>query len=413
MQDREILRQLANEIAIIAEDSSQEQNRIAWQKLNDLDKAHQPMFLVFQEPWHEINFDGSLTLKCQDSYLRRVENEMRQTIFRWKHFRGNMVVDGFWNVDIVSNFDCECGIKIEEDLINQDNRGGISSHSYTTQFQSLDDLEKIKFVEVNYNKIETMRRFNLLDECFGDILPIKIRKIGSIWYAPWDKISMWYDPMELLMDLMLKPELMHGIVNRYTEAMLYQLDQLEAQNLLSLCNNNSIIGSGGLGYSNEFKISENKIQANQLWGSAAAQIFSEISPDMHEEFALQYERRWLERFNLSYYGCCEPLHNKLEILKSVKNLRKISCSPWANIEKTVERTNGNYVLSIKPNPAHVATPKMDHAEIKRYFTKIINELQGAPCEFIFKDISTCQNDVSRISDWLRIGQEVAAENSRG
>jgi hypothetical protein len=27
---------------------------------------------------------------------------------------------------------------------------------------------------------------------------------------------------------------------------------------------------------------------------------------MHEEFALQYEKRWLERFGLTYYGCCEP-----------------------------------------------------------------------------------------------------------
>ncbi len=45
---------------------------------------------------------------------------------------------------------------------------------------------------------------------------------------------------------------------------------------------------------------------------------------MHEEFALKYEMRWLEQFEVNYYGCCEPLHNRMDIVSKISNLRKVS-----------------------------------------------------------------------------------------
>jgi hypothetical protein len=332
---------------------------------------------------------------------------MRWIIFEWKHFPGDMVVEPRWPVPIVSNFSTYCNLNVEDNTIAQDERGGIVSHKYTTLFETEADVEKIKFIDVIYNEAETKRRAELLNACFGDILPVKTKKIGTIWFAPWDVISMWYNPMDLLMDLALKPELMHAIMERYTQVMLNQLEQLEAKNMLDVCNNH-ITGSGGYAYTNDLpneNSAGNKIYLSNQWGNATAQIFSEVSPDMHEEFALQYERRWLNKFGLTYYGCCEPLHNKMEILKSVKSLRKISCSPWCNLEKMVNAIDGKYVMSIKPNPADVATPDMNYKHIRAEFRRIFDTIGDHPCELIFKDISTCQNDVARITDWVNIAQE--------
>jgi len=97
----------------------------------------------------------------------------------------------------------------------------------------------------------------------------------------------------MLMDLALRPELVHLGMKRLTNAYLCFLDQLEELNLLALNNTNVEVGSGGYGYSDELpqnKFDSDHICTDDLWGSAAAQIFAAVSPEMHEEFALQYER---------------------------------------------------------------------------------------------------------------------------
>ena len=75
-------------------------------------------------------------------------------------------------------------------------------------------------------------------------------------------------------------------------------------------------------------------------------------PAMHEEFGLAYERRWLERFGLAYYGCCEPLHRQdRRSWQSIPNLRKISISPWADVGPRPSGCEGRYVMSLKPSPS--------------------------------------------------------------
>ena len=62
-------------------------------------------------------------------------------------------------------------------------------------------------------------------------------------------------------------------------------------------------------------------------------------------------RRWLERFGMTYYGCCEPLHKKIHILISIPNLRKISISHWADINEAARQISNDYVISLKPDTA--------------------------------------------------------------
>ncbi len=407
--DREIIRILISQYLEYASDPINEARRKGWHRINDLELNVRPMVWINEEPWQELNYDGFLTLQCHEPYLRDVERFLRRTLFKWKYLQADMIIDPFLTVRKVTNFDEFCGMKINEDIIGDMTEGGVVSHGYVTQFVTIDDVEKIKMIDIVYDAIETERRLDLLRDCCGDMLKIRMEGQGFIHFTPWDKIAMWYNPMEILMDLMLKPELMHAIVNRYTNAMLYQLDQLEAMNLLALCNDNVRIGSGGLGYVSDLPGSNydpNYIHPYNQWGNAMPQIFSEVSPDMHEEFALQYDRKWLNRFGLSYYGCCEPLHNKLGILRSISNLRKISVSPWANIEKMASETNGRYVLSIKPSPACFAEDLWQPGRVRDNLLRLFEITRGLPVEFIFKDISTCRNDVTRITQCCDIMREI-------
>ncbi len=409
--DREILRPLADRLAACAADPVNAERRSGWRDINDLKRHTRPMIWCNEEPWNELTAaDAFLHCHCADPWLREVECRMRRTLYKWEHFQGDMIIDPFLIVHKVTNFDEMCGMKIEEETLGEN--GGIVSHDYETQFITPGDLAKIKFIDIVHDEEETLRRRELLQESCGDILEVRVEGHGFIHFTPWDKIAMWYNPMELLMDLVLKPELMHAIVDRYTNAMLHQLDQLEEQNLLSRCDDNRRIGSGGLGYVSALpgeNFDAGHVRPINQWGNAMPQIFSEVSPEMHVEFALHYERKWLDRFGLVYYGCCEPLHNKLEILKTVKNLRKISVSPWANIEKTVRETDGRYVLSVKPNPALLAEAPFRPEHVREQLRPLVEVTAGLPTEFIVKDISTCGCEVKRITQMLQTLHELIDE----
>jgi hypothetical protein len=115
---------------------------------------------------------------------------------------------------------------------------------------------------------------------------------------------------------------------------------------------------------------ENHIRAADLWGCGAAQIFSSVSPQMHYEFALQYEIRWIKRYDLNYYGCCEPLDRKIDILEKIPNLRKISMSPWVDLERSTHNVGREYAVSWKPNPDILVRGPRDPEAVRSVSWKI-------------------------------------------
>ena len=149
--------------------------------------------------------------------------------------------------------------------------------------------------------------------------------------------------------------MVNAAVERMVDAWMVELDQFVEQNLLSLDCNNTRIGSGGYGYT--WDLPGRSLRPvpgpcpQNMWGCSNAQIFAEVSPEMHWEFALRHDLRWLERWGLVYYGCCEPLDRKIHLLRKIPNLRKISMSPWNNFERVIDEVRGDYVLSFKPSPA--------------------------------------------------------------
>lgn len=186
------------------------------------------------------------------------------------------------------------------------------------------------------------------------------------------------------------------------------LDQYEKLNLLTLNNGNCRTGTGGLAYTDELPKSDNpkKVKAADLWGFCTAQIFTEVSPQMHEEFALNYELQWLKRFGLNYYGCCDVLHKKINILKKIPNLRKISISPWANLEEAILQIGDSYVVSVKVNPCILAEESWEPERARRDLINILEKTKGCYVEIIMKDISTVRYKPQRLWEWAKIAEKV-------
>ena len=142
-----------------------------------------------------------------------------------------------------------------------------------------------------------------------------------------------------------------------------------------------------------------------------AQTFSSISPEMHYEFDMQYSAPLAARCAYTYYGCCEPLHDRIDWLKKAyPNLRKVGVSPWADVEASAEALGGKFVLSRKPNPAHVARIT-DPDQIRAEITETVKACKkyGCPMDITLKDISTVNYRPENLMVWAETVSDVLDE----
>jgi hypothetical protein len=150
-----------------------------------------------------------------------------------------------------------------------------------------------------------------------------------------------------------------------------------------------------------------------MWGCSNAQIFSDVSPEMHWEFAIKHDLRWLERWGLTYYGCCEPLDRKMDVLRRIPNLRKVSVSPWCDAERVATEIGGDYVVSHKPSPAILAEDKWRPEQARADLRSFLEITKGrCHVELIMKDISTVRYEPQRLWEWAAIAMEEAERFAR-
>jgi hypothetical protein len=406
--DVDILRGLAERIAAIAALPEQAERKELWRRVNGLEKPRPAVLIRMDEvPWHEVDGGGAPAVKTTTGFAQAHEREFRRILYQWEHMACDMVVEPVV-YSLMALTDTGCGIQAEEDLLPQSEKGSVFSHRYKPQIRDEKDLDKIQAPRLSHREDITEGVCELRREIFGDILEVRKRGINQGFFFPWDELVTWWGPEQALLDLIEKPALVREAMERLTRAYLSRIDQWEELSLFTLEEGNFSAGSGGLAYTDALPGPDadlGHLTARNLWGYSTAQIFTGVSPRMHEEFSLRYERRLLERFGLNYYGCCEALHHKVDLLRSIPNLRKISMSPWADIEKGVESVGNDYVLSIKPSPA-VFARAWSRERVRQELEQIVARTRGCSVEIVMKDITTVNHHPERLREWAEIAMSV-------
>jgi hypothetical protein len=146
-----------------------------------------------------------------------------------------------------------------------------------------------------------------------------------------------------------------------------------------------------------------------MWGFAESQETVGISPQMFEEFIFPYQRCLLECFGLNCYGCCEPLDSRWHVVKRFPRLRRVSMSPWANVEVMAEQLGNRYIFSWKPHPGVLAADTFDEELARQTLHRGLQALKRNDCrvEIIMKDCHTVRNDPQRVIRWVQIAKEEA------
>ena len=394
---REVIRELARRYAEIAALPRQQETIDGWRRLNGL-QSTRPMVRLDQLPWHELDW-GAEQMVNRNGLLQDIERSLRMTIYAWEHFKGDMVVQPWLGIAKAVRNDQIGPARIVE-------RIGLSQH-FDEQLAAIEEVRALSTPTVEVDPELDQRRLDQLSELLDGILPVRL--VGHVRHSGlWDKITEVVSPERVLYDLIDRPEYVSELIAKFVEMESGVLDQYEVLGLLEPA-------PAGIHCTGAFSedlpspaYDGGKATAGGTWTFAMAQIFSEVSPAMHEEYEIAPLKPLLERYGLVYYGCCEPLHNKIDIVRKIENVRKISISPWADKEIAAERIQGDYVFSAKPTPAHVAMGSFDAELVRKDLAETVDicRRHNTPCELILKDVSTVCGDPGRLVEWEKIAMEV-------
>lgn len=400
IKDREILRELATKYMSYALSDKNNEKRELWRALNNMN-MQKPMITIDQMPWEELDVDGSLVLKVEDPYFRKVEWNLRTELYKWEHLPADMVLNPYI---ILPRPISNTGFGIS--TINSDNDIHAKSHLFEDQLQEMEDIEKIKIPELKLNPDREAEILAVAHEIFDGIAPLKWSGL-MVHSGLWDQITFWKGVENCYLDLLDRPELIHAILDRYTNAHLAFIKQI---NELGVYDTVSNICHCSYTFSDRLPSADynpDHTTTQDGWTCSMAQLFSSVSPQINEEFEIPYMSKLFDCYGSIYYGCCERLDDRLDIIDRMPNIRKISCSPWSDREHFAATLPKKYIMSNKPNPSFLASNSFDEDIVRKDIRRTIKAAKdhGLCLELLLKDISTVKNDPQRLWRWSEIALE--------
>lgn len=401
-KDRETLRTLAARYMTYALSDKNNEKRELWRALNNMN-MQKPMITIDQMPWHELDVDGSLVCTVENPYFRGVEWNLRSEIYKWEHLPADMVLNPYI---ILSRPISNTGFGLSTRRLAHDSTGNIQSHLFEDQLEEMEDVEKIKTPVIGIDREAEAEIVATAKDIFDGIAPVKLGGI-MLHSGIWDSITFWKGVESCYIDLLDRPELIHAIMDRFTNAFIAQIEQINELGLYDITSN---ICHCSHTFSDRLPSADcnpDHPTTYDGWTFTMAQLFTSVSPAINEEFEVPYISKILSHFGSVYYGCCERLDDRIDIIDRMPNIRKISCSPWSDREHFASVLPKKYIMSNKPNPSYLAESTFDEEVVRADFRRTIAaaKANGLGLELLLKDISTVKNDPQRLWRWSEIALE--------
>ena len=416
--DREILRGLAARWIEHASNPIMEDRKRMWRAVHDL-KPERPMILV--ETGSVEGFIDADELRCVDPFLRAVERNMLETVCHADEVGDDIVVEPWFRLGwqmILPSF----GVDVEtKPGLKGDNTASLG-YTFNFPIKKPSDFSLLKKRQVGVDREKTEEFRRILEDAMGDILPIRVGNYdpfiadsgdegfcGNFFFGLTWQIYRFIGNDGLLYWLYDSPETIHALMRYMRDDRLALFDFLEREGLLVSNSDTQMAGPRAYGYVSELPGPDHSgpIALKQLWGWAESQETISVSPEMYKEFVLPYLAELSAKFGLIYYGCCEPVHDRLDlIMQAIPNLRSVSVSGWSDLAKVAEMLGDRYVYSRKPTPALVsgANPLWDLA--REDMAKTYRATKDSCVEILFRDLYTVNGDRDRLAEWVKMTKAV-------
>lgn len=343
--------------------------------------------------------------QVMDRFWREIEMELRRKLYCWKHLPVDMVFNPYICIPKPIH-NTGWGIEVHENTTKLDSRNGAAAHYYHRTFNGYEDIERIRMPRITLDTERMQQIQQEADLIFDGIIPYKMTG-QPLQLGVWDSISTWLGVENCYYELIDNPEFIHAIMNKLVEGLIFQIKQINELGLYDV--------TSGMVHCTHTYLDNLPSQDTDLnfgrtqdgWGFGQAQLFTACSPAVTDEFEVAYMQKVHPYFGAIYYGCCERLDDRLDVLAKLDRVRKISCSPWSDCEHFAEVLPERRIMSVKPSPAFLAGSSFNEEAVRKDFRRTIDAAKryNRNVEFILKDISTIHYDPTRLWRWAEIAME--------
>jgi len=400
-KDKEILRNLAAKQIQLAKSAKNLEKIRQWKLHNDF-RGDYP--LIHLELWtfqHEI---VEPQLVCETAFSRDIERQLYINFTNSELFDDDKIVPDYYPVKWQTFFK---PFGLEEQVTHLAD-GGLGHHFNPVINDLKEDYHKLNKSEWGADKKANEEFSALIEETFGDILPVK-RVMNCLYSVPTQKLVHFMGMENMMFAMCDYPELFKDMMSRFADDTLAYYRWLEGEKLILPTVNDESLGQGSLCFTEELPdeaiLAQRPLVSRDVWGFMDSQETVGVSPEMFEEFIFPCYKRIADKFGLLSYGCCEPVHPIWEnCISKFTNLRKVSISPWCDEEFMGEQLSGKRVIfHRKPSPNYLGVGKnFEEESFRDHIRKSLKAASGCKMEITQRDVYTINYDIPKAKRYIAI-----------
>ncbi len=399
--ERKLIRDLAIQVADIANGDDNKAICKRWRDVNALRKGDRaPVWCKPVGCWEEILPSDDIV--CTDPSLRPLELHFRRVLA--KHdINDDSPLEPCFTVN--ASFDVDPPNQWGVDVGKHESNTEGGAWAYDPPLKTEADFDKLVMPTYTYNQAATRENVQRMEELLGDIMPVKLVTAGFEIATLCSPAANLRGLEQMMMDVIVEPHLMHRLMTYLRDAKHAELDTVEQSGILTPNNTAPMICSDPIGVA-----TEGKYTLANCWCDANSQEFDQVSPDMWQEFCLDYQKPIFERFGLVLYGCCENLTAKIDGVLSIPNLRIFVCSAWTDLDVVLSKIETDYCIMWRQKASDIVFPD-DTASIRRHLEEGAKRLQGRRYQIVLRELQTLNGHTNRLHEWADIAKEMAAKYS--
>lgn len=405
--DIRIMRNLAGRVSEIAQMDIMDDRRKLWAAHNALKKVRTPIY-IRDGVWSREIIEP--LCECEDDFMRNYELFLRKMVYQFE-LGDDYVIENFIKMTAVHELPGIGTWGIELNTDDGDIKDGCKK--IHAALEDISDISSLKTPLHKINEEKTTANFEKLAAAIGDIIPVYVER--SPYWSRWEadistRLGYLLGMDGLMWAIYDNPDELHNLLAFMRDGILKAQDEAEAAGDYSLLSheNQSMAYIDGLEGPCGGDV---RVNRSQLWDFHAAQEYALISPEHHKEFLLDYQMPIIEKYAYSSYGCCEDLSKKIDMVKNIKNLRRIAISPFSDERVCAQQIGGDYVASWRPDPAATVCLGFDRDNIRSILKKARKAFEDNDClyDICLKDVQTVGNDYNRLIEFTHIAREVTEE----